>query len=345
MITGRTKEPLTSESVFQKIDDYNIYRHYLGTDINLKKHYPSPFRSSGIDKNPNLHFFIGKTGKLLYKDFANGYSGDSIDFVMRLHNCNYNEALMRINQDFYLGLGIGNNNSKNNSFTKIQIYQTPESFKVKKVNLLQVVPKPFTKKDMKYWESYSISKEELEAKKVYSVQKLYINKQLVPNYEKTIRFAYLFDDYIKVYSPLSKEMKWISSTPNDYISGFDEIKHKVYTRTQDKKLIITKSVKDEIILGKFFKDVCSTQNESKDSINQENLNYILKGYSPENTYIAYDNDRAGVESSTYYTATYGFNYMNVPQIYRYEGITDWADLSREKGLETVGNYLKIKGLL
>lgn len=336
MIQGKTK--LNKEYILSKIDDYNIIRFYLGQDFDFKRKFSSPFRDKGTDNKPNLCFTENSNGDIMFKDFANGLSGDCFKFVELLFNINFHKALQKISDDF----GI---EDKSNSVFKIQLTKKPDSIH-KQEKVIQIIPKDhFSEEDLAYWADYQITEQELKRKNVYSVEKLYVNKQLIPNYNKQVRFAYSFDNYLKIYSPLSTEFKWISSCPNEFMSGFDEIKFKVFLGTQDKILIISKSVKDEIILSKFFKDVCSTQNESSASISAENMQIILRGYKPENVYIAYDSDEAGVKASKYYTENYGFSYVNVPKIFRREGIKDWADLVKHKGLDTMENYLRIKKLI
>lgn len=339
MIQGRVREELSKETILSKVDDYNIIRHYLGQDFDFKKKFASPFKSVGSDTNPNLTFFMGDNNEILFKDFARGSGGDCFKFVQELYNLNFWESLCRIDEDF--GLGILKKSIPN---FKVQLTKKPDSIH-KQSKIIQIESKSFTDEELRYWGSYHINEKELINKNVFSIEKLYINKQLVSNYNKELRFAYLFDDYLKIYSPFSKEFKWVSSCPNDYISGFNVIKHKVFTGTQDKKLIISKSVKDEIILSKFFKDVCSTQNESSASINDENMQYILKGYKPEDVWIAYDNDSPGLEASKYYVDKYGFSRIFVPLVYRRENIKDFADLVKHKDLDTLENYLKIKKLI
>lgn len=338
MIKGKKK--LTKQSILNKVDDYNIIRFYLGQDFDFKKKFPSPFREKKVDNKPNLTFFVGDDDKILFKDFANGKGGDCFTFVQELYNLDYYQTLLKINED----LGLNAESDFLIKDLKIQLKEKPGSIH-KQEKVIQIVPKSFTHEELKYWEDYQINEQELKRKNVFSIEKLYINKQLVPNYNKELRFAYLFDNYLKIYSPLSQEFKWISSCPNDFISGFDDIKYKIFKGIQAKRLVISKSVKDEIILSKFFTDVCSTQNESKEAINEENMQWILKGYEPENVYISYDSDDAGVQASLYYTKKYGFNYVNVPKIFKREKIKDWADLVKHKGLDTMENYLKIKKLI
>lgn len=336
MIKGKIKESkiITKENILNKVDEYNIFRYYLGEDFDFKKKFSSPFRNGGIDENPNLCFFPGNQGRILFKDFANGKTGDCFTFVQELFDLDYFQSLKKVYTDFKLDVGTA---------TDIQIFEKP--FEINKQSkLIQVIPKPFTDLELNYWGSYDITPEELKANNVFSVKKLYINKTLILNPQKDLRFAYVFDEYIKIYSPLNSKFKWISSTPNDFISGFNAIRQKISNNAQDEKIIISKSLKDQIVLSKIFKDVCSTQNESESAINQESLNILLEGYKPNNIYIAYDNDEPGVKASTYYSNKYNFNYVNVPKVFKREGIKDWADLVKIKDLDTVKNYLKIKGL-
>lgn len=337
MIKGKTKEKLSAETILNKVDDFNIISFYLGEEVDFKKKFHSPFRQKGSDDNPNLCFFPGDNDRILFKDFANGLGGDCFKFVQEMFHLDYNEALQKIDKDF--GLGI-----QTEAKFKMQLSKKPDSIH-KQSKLIQIIPRDFTVEELKYWDDYYITKQELNDNLIFSIEKLYLNKQLIPNYNKELRFAYLYDNHLKIYSPFSKDFKWMSSCPNDFISGFDSIKHKVFTGNQDKKLIITKSLKDQIILAKFFPDVCSTQNESSASINEDNMKWILKGYNPKDVYIAYDNDEAGVKASTYYTKNHGFNYVNVPKIYRREGIKDWSDLVKAKDLDTMKNYLKIRNLI
>lgn len=341
MIKGVFRKNISREDIFDKVDDYNIIRFYLGSDFDFKKAVPSPFRAENKpDKTPNLKFFKNKEGKIIWKDFAlDEPGGDAITFVMRLGNneLTYQETIEKIKKDF--GIDGNGNTSKD-----IKLRKAPEASQhIKKT--IQIIAKKFSNKDLEYWGQFYITKGELEKKNVLSIQKLWLNKQLITNPKKELRFAYPLEEYIKIYIPENKDFKWISTIPINLVSGIREIISKIDSGTQDKKLVITKSVKDEILLKKFFRDVCSTQNECHVSLSEENIQKILTGYKPEDVYIAFDNDKTGVKSSKYYTEKYGFNYINVPKIYIREKITDWGDLVKEKDLETMERYLQIKKLI
>lgn len=339
MIKGEPRKPegvLSRELILSKVDDYNIYRHYLGEEIDFKKKYPSPFREGKTDTNPNLCFFPHDSGKILFKDFARGVGGDCFKFVEEKFNLNFYQVLEKIDDDFGLNLRSGGN-----SVFKIQLTKKPDSIH-KQTKLIQIVARDFTNEELAYWDQYKITRYELDLKPVYSIDKLYVNKRLIPNYNKELRFAYQFDEYLKIYSPHSKDFKWISSTPNDFMSNMDNIKFRVYKGVQAEKLFISKSVKDEILLNKFFKDVCSTQNESSAAINEENMSYILKGYEPKDVYICYDNDEAGKEAADYYVTNYGFQALFTPQ---WTNVKDWGDLVSKHGLQVMEDYLRFNKLI
>lgn len=336
MIQGKQKIELNKESILSKVDDYNIIRHYLGQDFDYKRKFSSPLRQKGSDNTPNLCFFPGDNGQVLFKDFANGVGGDCFKFVQLMYGINYNQALHKIDQDF--GLGIVSTPK-----FKIQLTKKPDSIH-KQAKIIQIEERPFTNTELGFWNDYHITLQELEDNNVLAFDRCWINKQLLPRRRTELRFAYLYDDYLKLYSPFS-ELKWISNCPNDFISGFDNIKWNVYKGDQDNKLIIAKAKKDEIVWKKFMKDVCSTQNESSAAITDEDGSYILRYYKPENVYVAYDNDEPGIKASQLLCDKWGFNSIVVPQVYRREGIKDWSDLVKEKDLKTMENILKIKKLI
>jgi hypothetical protein len=341
MIKGNIGKPgeIKVEDILEKVDDYNIIRFYLGEDFDFKKKFRSPFRANGIDKTPNLCFFPSDE-RIIYKDFATGNSGDCFKFVQEIFGLTFYQALLKIDKD----LGLGLKDKSRSPVFKIQVQKRPQHLQ-KSDTLIQIVPRDFTDEDMYFWDNFHITKEELERKKVHSVDKLYVNKQLIQNRDNSPRFAYEYDGYLKIYTPFSKTLKWISSCPNDYISGFDEIKFKIFSGKQSDKLIITKSLKDEIILSKFLPDVCSTQNESEKAINEENIQWIMRGYKRENVYIAYDADKAGQDATMLLTYKYGFNSLYIPTYIVHLGIKDWADIVKRTSLKKVESLLRIQGLI
>lgn len=336
MIRGKDKKIITTNNILSKTNDYTIYRYYLGRDfeINSKKLMNSPFRRDSI---PSFGIVTSNEGVLLHRDFGdNSKKGNCIQFVMQLFDIDYLQALKKINKDLNLKLDSEENNIEEPVRFIKPIYE--ES----KPSLIQFIPKNFTKEELEYWNEYKITEEELKINKVFSIKKLYLNKQLIPNYNKSLRFAYVYDNYVKIYQPESTLFKWISSVPLDYISGLEDIKNKVNNNNQDTKLIIIKSKKDEIVAKKFFKDVCSTQNESSAAINISNIHYFQSNY--KEVFINYDSDDPGVKASKYFNQ-YGFKYFNTPKDLLEHNIKDLSDFIKYKGIDEVKEFLKSKNLI
>lgn len=338
MIKGKIKTNLTINMIRERIDDYNIFCYYLGETIDFKKKYSSPFRENGVDNTPNLSFWKAPNGNLIFKDFANGYGGDCFRFIMLKYNITLQECLKKIDKDFNLGLYYELDPNLSPNF-KMKLIKAPEINSER--NIIQVLIRPFTGIELDYWKDYSINGEELNNSNVYGISALYVNKQLIIQNRHDLRFAYKYDNFWKIYTPLSgtSKFKWISNVPNNFMSGFDDIKAKVFYGKQSEKLIITKSKKDEIILKKFFNDVCSTQNESIGSISHENLKVIQEGYNPENVYMAYDRDEVGKRVSRYYEDNYRFKSIYVSNYYG-PNIKDWGEFIKNSGWRVVENYLQ-----
>ncbi len=77
-----------------------IFSHYITDFEQPKKTFKAIFRK---DEHPSANVFQGQSGEYLYKDFAEEKPMNAIDFVMKLQNDCFPEALQRINKDLKLG--------------------------------------------------------------------------------------------------------------------------------------------------------------------------------------------------------------------------------------------------
>lgn len=342
MIKGKKRELISLDAILSKITEYDIYRYYLDKDfiIGSSDLINSPFRKE--DKGSFGIFLSRESGRMCHNDYGDSTkSGTCVDFVKQVcGGLDYYNALCQIDKDFNLGICNKYDSNKPNYSVITSQYIQPKEV-LNKEKLIQIIPKTFTSEDLDYWKQFGITLEELKKNKIYSVGKLYINKRLINNYSKELRFAYVFDKYIKIYSPYSIDYKWISSVPIDYISNLDEIKYKLFTGSNADKLIIGKSLKDQIVLQKFFPDVCSSQNESHVSINEEDIRLFQKY---PRVLINYDADEPGVRNCIYYNQ-FGFGYFNTPSNLVSKSIKDVSDFVKHKGLDKLEEFLKYKQLI
>ena len=334
-ITGRLKPSfLTPEKILEKITEYDIFKYYMpNTDWEPNVVTFSPFRN---ERNPS--FMIGnKQGRLTFIDFADtSKRGSCFDFVRMSFNLkDLKEVLALIDRDFGLGFSRETNTEQYKRIVS-QYIQPVRAVKV--YSNIQVVVKAFTNDELAYWNQYHQSLDDLKANNVYSISKVYLNKQLFP-VPFELRFGYLYDDKWKIYRPHAKDKKskWVpNNVPITAMDGKDDIK-------QCDVAFINKSKKDYMVMKKLFPCSCAVQNEGLGCFSPENVEYIKSNSASQ--ILSFDSDVTGVENSQQITKIFNFDYCNVPRKYLSEGIKDWADLAKAHGMQAIEDYLKQKELI
>ena len=328
------RSKVTIEEILKRITEYDIFRWYMpNKDWKVNKPTFSPFRN---ENNPS--FVIGnKHGRLSFIDFADtNRRGDCFDFVRMLFNfATVHDAAKLIDRDFGLGLGSG---QATEEYKKIVAeYKQPEDVG-KRYSLIQAVTRKFTNEELAYWAQYHQSIDDLRANNIYSIKKLYLNKQLFSLKENELRFGYLYDGHWKIYRPFGdRKTKWVpNNVPITTMDGKEDIKN-------CKVAFINKSKKDYMVMKKVFPCCCAVQNEGIACFSHENVEYLKANSDVQ--ILSFDSDVTGVANSQQITKLFDFGYLNVPKIYLKEGIKDWADLAKVHGLKAIENYLKQKQLL
>lgn len=335
-INGRMKlMPINTESILQKVSEYDIFRYYMPhTDWKPNIVTFSPFRN---EKTPS--FMIGnKHGRLTFIDFGDtSKRGSCFDFVRMMFNIlDYQDALKMIDRD--LGLGLTRETNTKEYKRIVTEYKQPVRMS-KTYSNIQVITKKFTKEELAYWAQYQIDIEDLKANNVYSLSKVYLNKQLFPCSLDELRFGYLYGDKWKIYRPYAKDKrsKWVpNNVPITAMDGKENIK-------DCDVAFINKSKKDYMVMKKLFPCSCAVQNEGLGCFSPENVEYIKSNSASQ--ILSFDSDITGVENSQQITQLFGFDYCNVPRKYLSEGIKDWADLARVHGLQAIEDYLIEKQLI
>ena len=320
---------LTYANILSKITDFDIFMFFTPHKWSLNQSFHSPFRK---DPNPSFQIKISKTsGTIYWLDYATGDTGNSIQYVQKLYDINYNEALKRINEYFQLGLGSNKKieDPVYKSFTKK--YEQP--IEIKSYRRIDVWTKKFSLEELAYWKRFNITLEELKKFNIYSISEYRIDgiKQVLD----PLTFAYYYPkkDKWKIYKPLvEKKKKWKSNVPFDTLEGLETLK-------KDKICIGTKSRKDRVVISKFIPECFATQSESEISITEENIDYIKKNC--RECYLWWDSDDRGVEACKYYNQ-FGFKYINIPKELKAK---DPAEFVEKYGLEKFKKFLKEKKLI
>jgi hypothetical protein len=333
MITGKKRQSLTPESILQRISSFDVFHYYMPQkDWKLNHVTFSPFRN---ESNPS--FLIGnRSGNLSFIDFADtSKRGDCFTFVKQMFNLSsIDDVLKLIDRDFGLGI-IG---SSTGEYKKIlAAYKQPEDLG-KRYSLIQVATRKFTHTELEYWNSYHQDIQDLKDNHIYSIKKVYLNKQLFSLKEDDLRFGYFYNGFWKIYRPFNdKKSKWVpNNVPITTMDGMEDIKN-------CKVAFINKSKKDYMVMKKIFPCCCAVQNEGIACFSHENIEY-LKANS-DRQLLSFDSDVTGVANSQQITQLFDFEYVNVPRRYLAEGIKDWSDLGRIHGMKSIEDYLKEKQLL
>jgi len=333
MIQGKKKTKLNIENVLKKVTEYDIFRWYMpNKSWKLNQVTLSPFR-----KENNPSFVIGnKHGRISFIDFADtSKRGDCFTFVQMLYNlAGVEDVLRMIDRDF--GLGIANGKPTEEYKKVVAEYKQPAQ--EKQYSLIQVITRKFTQEELAYWNQYHQDLEDLRANHVYSIKKLYFNKQLFPLKETELRFGYFYDGHWKIYRPFgNKKEKWMpNNVPITAMDGKEDI-------VNCELAFINKSKKDYMVMKKVFPCCCAVQNEGIGCFSPENVEYIKA--NSDKQILSFDSDVTGVQNSQQITKLFDFGYLNVPKRYLKEDIKDWADLAKKHGLKRIEDYLRFKAIL
>jgi len=336
MIGGAKKIELTPETIFQRLTPYDIFRIYCPEkNWKVNQAFHSPFRT---DTHPS--FMIGnRSGNLLFVDFADNLRrGDCFTFVKMIEGLkDINEVLKRIDKDFGLGLSGDQTNTAAYKFIKSE-YEQPEELG-KRYSHIQVITRPFTKEELAYWNEFHQNIDDLRENNVFSVKKVFMNKQLFQLNDSDLRFGYYYDGHWKIYRPHVKDRrrKWTpSNVPFSTIEGKLNLNPNSF-------VFINKSKKDYMVVKKLIQSTCAIQSESIGCFTKENVEFLRENSNRQ--ILSFDSDIAGVTSSQQITSLLGFDYINVPREYLKDDIKDWAELARQKGMTTLERIFKEKGLL
>ncbi len=334
MITGKKLELLTPETILKKISAFDIFMYYM-PNKNWKINHAaiSPFR-----KENHPSFMIGnRNGSLGFIDFGDtSKKGDCFTFVKMLYNINSIDAVLKmIDKDFGLGISSGIYTGEHKKI--VSEYKQPEELG-KRYSLIQVKVRKFTNEELSYWNEFYQDISDLKRENIYSVDKVYLNKQLFPLKDTELRFGYFYEGNWKIYRPFnSKKTKWLpNNVPIHYLEGKENIENCDVA-------LITKSKKDKMVIKKVFPCVCAVQNEGLACFNEENIKFLKE--NSKRQILSFDSDETGVTHSQQITQIFDFEYLNVPKIYLSEGINDYAELAKVHGLKKLEEQFKQKGLL
>lgn len=288
-----SKKTLT-EKLFEHVSSYDIYCHFIGYELKVGDFILSPIRTDHV---PTFTLFVPEDkDEVYFKDFA-WVGGNVFKFVklfsLYQESINFKtrgEIIRHIDRSMGIGLF--------SSTVKKEIVRRPidTSFYQSK-RVIRFKSREYTKRDLQYWKQYHITEDILKEYDVRSVR-LLLNElseivYTVP--QRTLTFAYVIYNKVKLYRPEDQpKFKWRNTCPGHYIQGLAQLKNR---KSKNKKLIITKSLKDVMVFHVFLGDeydVIAPHSETyifKDSF----LSQLYKKY--DEIFVIFDFDLAGVSGA------------------------------------------------
>lgn len=283
----------------------------------------SPFRN---DTHPSWSIFRSNVGRLMWKDFATGDSGDSVKFVQTLFDLTYKQTLQKIWDDLIKDHGLRPIPRKVQSAEKISIPKT----------IIGIKRKYFTKADDEYWGQYGINRNTLKHFNVYPIETFWTNdKPGTLTYSPTSPlYAYKIYDKFKIYKPYASNRanKWRNNCSSFDMQGLEQLPE------TGELLIITKSLKDVMVLydhGYIAVAPQSEQSPIPKSI-MENLKSRFK-----KIIIFFDYDEGGLQGAKKLSEKYDIPSIFIPLHYlEIYGAKDISDFKKEMGENKTSKLLK-----
>lgn len=293
------------------ISELDVFRHYLG-NFRLGSVIKSPFRE---DKQPSFGVYPTKeSGKLVYHDFSTNEYGGVIDFVRKIENMGFAEAINKIK-------GIV---GRNTTYTRPS-YATVH-------NKIGIVRQQFTETDTKYWDSIFIQSSTLKKFNVFSISHYLFNGLVKGVYRiSSPMFAYKINNSFKIYRPFDVIQKWRTNCTIRDIQGYEQLPD------QGDLLVVTKSLKDVMVLYELGYSAIAPNSESA-IIPDDIMEELSKRF--KTIIIFFDNDEAGQKGSNNFIEH--FDELNLRNFFidlKYE-VKDISDFIQRYKFEETQKFLR-----
>ena len=315
---------ITKNYLLSKCSEETYMQFYLGIQVK-KGLFKSPLRK---DHRPTCSFYRNKSGELIFKDFSGDFYGNFINVVMYKYHVNYYQALKIIAGDFgYIKTNIPKNKGTINTKAK--------KFEDKGTTDIRVEIKPYTKKELDWWNSFGITKEILNKYKVFSCKTIFLNgNPFILSSKDSFIFGYYGGkkdnlEYWRIYFPKKTTYRFLTNWPSKKVQGYEQLPKK------GNLLVITKSMKDCMCLKSFGINAIAP--------NSENLfisDNMLKDLKTRFKYIVvfYDCDIPGIKNMRKIKKEHSdLLYFWIPRRYNAKDISDFR---KAYGQEETYNFIK-----
>ena len=309
MITSRpSNDILHTDVILSKISEFDIFKYYCRNFKELHFKFCSELRE---DNKPSASI-VNYNGNLLYKDF--GRPADTFNcfgYVQNKFSLTFTDALIKISNDFNLGLAISNGKA---TYSKPVLYN--KHIADKKVTIIKKRRRPWYTKDVLFWMKYGITNKILTIFAVEPIDYYWINENRFSC--KSITYAFRFGNKFKIYAPHEKEKKWFSNTTKEIIQGYKQLPAK------GDVLYITSSLKDIMSLYAMHMHGIALQSEMQ-MPSEMQMQMLQKRF--KKIIVLYDNDfkskdNPGQTMAKKICAKYNLVNMSIPTDWEAKDVSD-----------------------
>lgn len=320
--TREAEDNITFDKILNLVDDYFIYCYYLGKEIQINKPISSPLRK---DNHPSWSLYRNRRGILIWKDFATGDSGNVVNLLMQMESLRYHEALKKIWNDVIIHKSVSLRKATDKMKTN-----TEES-----KNVIEIKKKNYTDKDLEFWGKYHITKDTLKLYKVFPISTFWLNEVQMNFFytDKEPMYAYSIYDKFKIYRPYSRRTdKWRNNCSSFDVQGMEQLAE------NGKLLIITKSLKDVMVLSELGYNAIAPQSENS-SIPKIIMDHLKLRF--KRIVILFDYDEGGIQGAKKLSEKYSIPHTFIPKHYLdlYQ-IKDVSDFIKEFGKERTDEMIR-----
>lgn len=282
-LTNKTKQrTITREDV--SISDGDILKRYLGINSTLPCTINSPLRDD--DKYASFSFQQWN-GRIVWKDFGTGESGNVVGLMARLWDVSYTDALIKLKMD------------EGEPIPRVGLIRRYKGkVHVTSGSSIKVRVREWKEWDKEFWNTFGIPEKFATWCNVYPISHAFFSRKdkdghLVSFSVPMEKYAYAYFEWkdgkesIKLYQPFSKTMKWLSK----HDASVWDLWRQAFLfaeKKSDENLIITSSRKDAMCLWYNLRiPAMSLQGEGyipKPQVMQQVLDRF------KNVYLWYDND-------------------------------------------------------
>ena len=294
----------TEKQLLSYLDDYSIFCHFLGLELEIGKPVSSPFHE---DNRPSFSIYIPdkprnqflKNGHtVMFKDFSLGLFGDVFTFVGYLTCGIESEA------DFRTIRKTGFEESKkliNGTFDNSKIVDISNVKKTRVVNHkpcdLQIVDRKMQAHDIEFWNTtLGITQETMDKYYCSPISAYIINGRYI--YADKYAYSYEVSGHYQTYQPFNKQFKFFNNLESSMFFGYLQLPD------EGEELIVDKSMKD-VMFNDSVLNLPSVAPKGEGILIPHQAMLELRTRFKK-IYLMLDNDKAGHKAAKKYTDKYNW---------------------------------------